>query len=190
MNVKPESLRHQPLKHKFNPALNWRDFFACQITYKFIAVISSPTYYLISLQTEGQDIFVAPPRCGVLQNAGQQQVRAQPRHPGGMSATECNLMQWGARLRHISATFCNAVQFNETVHYISLVLGTLPTVYTVACQGEPFESRPLVTRNNLTVTVMPKYILSLMLFYLSMRNHAHLCTDGHDNAEQSVSDAW
>ncbi|ATG64584.1 hypothetical protein DEO15_23110 [Escherichia coli] len=26
MNVKPENLRHQPLKHKFNPVLSWRTF--------------------------------------------------------------------------------------------------------------------------------------------------------------------
>jgi hypothetical protein len=112
--------------------------------------------------------------------------------PSGISATECNLVQWGARLRHISATFCNAVQCNLMKLYIIFPDsgGTLPTVYTVACQRVPFESRPLVTRNTTAVTIMPKYILSLMLFYLSMRNHTHLCTGGHDNAEQSVSDAW
>lgn len=26
MNVKPENLRHQPLKHKVNPVLSWRTF--------------------------------------------------------------------------------------------------------------------------------------------------------------------
>ncbi len=86
---------------------------------------------------------------------------------------------------------CSAVQFNETVHYISLILEARYRLYTQSrAKGFPFESRPLVTRNTTAVTIMPKYILSLMLFYLSMRNHTHLCTGGHDNAEQSVSDAW